>query len=229
MDLNLDLMFGLPGQTLATWEDSLQEAITFAPTHLSVYGLTIEARTPFERRQQRGQLVVPDDEAQATMFECASQILTAADYVQYEISNYALPGWRSRHNLHYWQHGEYLGFGAGAHSYLDGYRWANERLPSRFGRAIAERGTAACEPEYIDAVRRVHEGLLLGLRLRDGINLAAFATANGVELETAYAAPIAELSQAGYVQLADGHLRLTDPGRLVADAVLARFVAAEDS
>jgi oxygen-independent coproporphyrinogen-3 oxidase len=227
-DLSLDLMFGLPGQTLAAWEASLREAVAFAPAHLSVYGLTIEARTPFYRRHQRGQLVVPDDEAQAAMFERADTLLTAAGYVHYEISNYALPGWRSRHNLHYWRHGEYLGFGAGAHAYLDGYRWENERLPWRYIRAIAARGEAACRREYIDESRRLHEGLLVGLRLREGIDLASFAAAYGVALDTAYAGPIAELAQAGYVQLTAGRLRLTRRGWLVADAVLDRLVAAED-
>jgi oxygen-independent coproporphyrinogen-3 oxidase len=228
LDMNLDLMFGLPGQTLAAWDDSLSEAIAFAPAHVSVYGLTIEARTPFDRRRQRGQLSVPDDEVQAAMFERAEQFLTAAGYVHYEISNYALPGWRSRHNLHYWCHGEYLGFGAGAHTYFEGYRWENERLPSRYIRAIAERGEAMAEREDIDAVRRTHEGLMVGLRLREGIDLATFATAYGVALESTYAQPIAELAQAGYVQVTEGHLRLTARGRLVADAVLGRLVAAED-
>ena len=102
------------------------------------------------------------------MFERADQLLSAAGYLHYEISNYALPGWRSRHNLHYWRHGEYLGFGAGAHAYLHGYRWENERLPSRYRRAIAERGSAAGTAEHIDGERRLHEGLMVGLRLQEG-------------------------------------------------------------
>jgi oxygen-independent coproporphyrinogen III oxidase len=226
MDLNLDLMFGLPGQSLAAWESSLHEAIDFHPTHISVYGLTIEERTPFYRRQQRGQLVIPDDVVQASMFECADRLLTVAGYSHYEISNYALPGWRSHHNLHYWQHGEYLGFGAGAHAYLHAYRRENERLPRHYIQAIAESGSAACIPEFIDRQRRMHEGLMVGLRLREGINLAAFAHEYGVPLEGAYAGPIAELLESGHLQLANGHLRLTDSGRLVADAVLGWLVAA---
>jgi oxygen-independent coproporphyrinogen III oxidase len=229
MDLNLDLMFGLPGQGFADWEESLQEAIAFAPSHLSVYGLTIEERTPFYRRQQRRQLVLPDEEAQAAMFERADRLLTAAGYLHYEISNYALPGWRSRHNLHYWRHGEYLGFGAGAHAYLNGYRWENERLPSRYMHAIAERGCAAGAPEFIDRDRRLHEGLMVGLRLREGIDLEAFARDYGVHLETTYAEPIRELMQGDYVQVAYGRLRLTDRGRLLADTVLGRLLAAADA
>jgi oxygen-independent coproporphyrinogen III oxidase len=228
MDLNLDLMFGLPGQSLATWERSLHEAIAFAPTHISVYGLSIEERTPFYRRQQLGQLALPDEEAQVAMFERADQWLTAAGYVHYEISNYALPGWRSRHNLHYWQHGQYLGFGAGAHAYRDGYRRENERLPWRYIRSIAESGKAACVSEFIDPKRHLHEGLMIGLRLEEGIDLEAFAQNYGVPLETTYAAPIAELTRAGYLQVTDGHLRLSHRGRLVADAVLGLLVAAED-
>jgi oxygen-independent coproporphyrinogen-3 oxidase len=228
LDLNLDLMFGLPGQSMAAWERSLQEAIAFAPTHVSVYGLTIEERTPFYRRQQLGQLALPDEEVQVAMFGCADQLLTTAGYIHYEISNYALPGWRSRHNLHYWQHGEYLGFGAGAHAYLDGYRTENERLPWRYVQSIAEHGGAARASEFIDRERRMHEGLMVGLRLREGIDLEAFARHYGVPLETAYAEPIAELTRAGYLQVTDGHLRLSERGRLVADAVLGRLVAAED-
>jgi oxygen-independent coproporphyrinogen III oxidase len=228
MDLNLDLMFGLPGQPLAAWERSLYEAIAFAPTHISVYGLTIEERTPFYRRQQLGQLALPDEAAQVAMFERADQLLTAAGYIHYEISNYALPGWRSRHNLHYWQHGEYLGFGAGAHAYLNGYRRENERLPGRYIQAIAEGGSAAGVPEFINRDRRIHEGLMVGLRLREGIDLDAFARTYGVPLATTYAAPIAELLESGHLQLSDGHLSLSDRGRLVADAVLALLVAADD-
>jgi oxygen-independent coproporphyrinogen-3 oxidase len=229
VDLNMDLMFGLPGQTLSAWEESLGEAIACAPTHLSVYGLTIEARTPFARRLQRGQLVLPDDEMQTTMFERADQLLSAAGYRHYEISNYALPGWRSQHNLHYWHHGEYLGFGAGAHAYLQGQRWENERLPRRYADAIARRGSAAGPPERIDGERRRHEGLMVGLRLQEGIDLAAFARLYGVSLTTTYAEPIAELTQAGYVHIADGRLCLTERGRLVADAVLGHLLAAEPS
>jgi oxygen-independent coproporphyrinogen III oxidase len=227
LDLNLDLMFGLPGQSLTAWETSLQEAIAFAPTHVSVYGLTIEERTPFYRRQQLGKLALPDEETQAAMFERADQLLTAAGYVHYEISNYALPGWRSCHNLHYWRHGEYLGFGAGAHAYLEGYRMENEPLPGRYIQAIAERGSAVRMTECIDRERRRHEGLMVGLRLREGIDLEAFLHDYGVSLDTAYAAPIAELTRAGYLQVTTGHLRLSDSGRLVADAVLNRLVAAE--
>ena len=225
LDLNLDLMFGLPGHSLPAWERSLHEAIAFAPTHISVYGLTIEERTPFYRRQQLGQLTLPDEEAQAVMFERADEVLTAAGYIHYEISNYALPGWRSRHNLHYWQHGEYLGFGAGAHAYLHGYRRENERLPGRYIRAIAAGGSAAGVPEFIDRTRRIHEGLMVGLRLREGIDLEAFARVYGVHLTMAYAEPIAELLESGHLQLSDGHLRLSNRGRLVADAVLALLVA----
>jgi oxygen-independent coproporphyrinogen-3 oxidase len=227
LDLNLDLMFGVPGQTLAALEANLHEAIAFTPTHLSVYGLTIEERTPFAQRQRRGQLVLPDEEGQVAMFERADQLLTAAGYVHYEISNYALPGWRSQHNQHYWHHGEYLGFGAGAHAYLHGWRWETERLPSRYIRAIAEKGTAARDPECIDRHHLIHEGLMLGLRLREGIDVGAFASQYGVDLQTLFAVPIIELTQAGYVQLADGRLRLTTRGWLVADAVLGRFLAAE--
>lgn len=229
MDLNLDLMFGLPEQSLPTWERSLHEALAVTPTHIAVYGLSIEERTPFYRRQQRGELTLPDEEVQVAMFERADQLLSPAGYVHYEISNYALPGWRSRHNLHYWQHGEYLGFGAGAHAYLHGYRRENERLPRRYIRAISTDGSAAGVPERIDRTRRFHEGLMVGLRLREGIDLEVFTRAYGVHLPGAYAEPIAELIDSGHLRYRDGHLCLTDRGRLVIDAVLARLVAADDA
>jgi oxygen-independent coproporphyrinogen-3 oxidase len=192
---------------------------------MSVYGLSIEERTPFFRRHQRGQLTLPDEEVQVAMFERADQLLSAAGYTHYEISNYALPGWRSRHNLHYWQHGEYLGFGAGAHAYLHGQRRENERLPRRYIQAIAMSGRAAGIPEVIDPTCRLHEGLIVGLRLREGIDLDAFAGAYGVYLASAYAEPIAELVDSGHLLCRDGRLCLTDRGRLVIDAVLARLMA----
>ena len=198
----------IAGQSLPAWERSLHEAIAFVPTHISVYGLTLEERTPFYRRQQLGKLTLPDEEVQVAMFERADQLLTTAGYLHYEISNYALPGWRSRHNLHYWQHGEYLGFGAGAHAYLHDHRRENERLPGRYIRAIVAGGSAAGVPELIDLTRRIHEGLMVGLRLREGIDLEAFTRAYDVSLASAYAEPIAELIDSGHMLSIDGRLRL---------------------
>ncbi|RPJ86012.1 MAG: radical SAM family heme chaperone HemW, partial [Acidobacteria bacterium] len=124
-NVNLDLIFGLPGQTLEDWHKDLREALDLRPEHLSLYGLTIEPETEFGRLKQRGQFEEVDEELAASMYETAVDLCAGAGYVQYEISNFALPGKECRHNLIYWHNEDYLGFGVSAASYVGGVRWSN--------------------------------------------------------------------------------------------------------
>ena len=219
----IDLIFGAPGQTLSQWQADLDEAIAYRPHHCSVYGLTIHEGTPFGDQQRAGHLDLPDEETQREMFLLARRRLTLAGYEHYEISNYALPGCRSRHNERYWTGGDYLGLGVAAHSQIGGIRWSNPpdlalyreslatgRLPRRIERPPGDRA-------------RVGEQVMLGLRRLEGIDLAAFRSRFGVDLAETYSREIARLAGGRLVEIVDGRLRLSEAGLLVADAVMAEF------
>jgi oxygen-independent coproporphyrinogen-3 oxidase len=223
--INLDLMFGLPGQGLDEWLASLRWAVRLNPEHVSTYGLVLEEGTRLCRERDDGSLALPDEETEAAMYAMAIDLLEAAGFEQYEISNFARPGFRCRHNLVYWEHREYLGLGPGACSFLDGRRFYNERLPGVYVRAILARGTAVAGGESLtpDALRT--ERLMLGLRLRAGLDLRSAQDALGVQ-DLRASGRLAALSDSGLLQIAGGRLRLTERGLLVANEVILQVLEA---
>lgn len=171
-NLNLDLMFALPGQSRRAWTDNLDQALALAPEHLSLYCLTIEPNTRFYKLHRRGELVLPDDEAQVAMYEECLDRTAAAGFAQYEISNFARPGRECRHNLAYWQGLEYAGYGPGAVGcgHDPRVRATNIKHPERYCQAVEKRTPLACESETLDADARRTEQIMLGLRLNRGIS-----------------------------------------------------------
>ena len=169
-DVSLDLIYGLPGQTMEQWEKTLSDALTLQPEHLSCYGLKLEEGTPLYR--QRDSLTLPDDEAQADMYLYAVTVLAQNGYEQYEISNFAKPGFASRHNLKYWHMEEYAGFGPGAHSDFGGVRYAYVRDLDSYisGRLILS------ESESDATLTRDYEYVMLSLRTAEGIDRRYFET-----------------------------------------------------
>ncbi|MCZ7626269.1 MAG: hypothetical protein M5R38_11160 [Candidatus Methylomirabilis sp.] len=165
-NINLDLMFGLPDQSTDDWSETLDWAIGAGPEHISAYGLILEDGTPLQLESSRGDIGLPDEETEAAMYRLAVDRLREAGFEQYEISNFARQGFQCRHNLVYWQHQEYLGLGAGAHSFLAGRRYYNESLPARYVCAMAERGAAVAGGEVLSVEMVRSERLMLGLRLR---------------------------------------------------------------
>lgn len=222
--LSLDLMFGLPLQSLADWERTLAAAIALDVPHLSIYGLIVEERTPFYARRERGKLPLPTEATEAAMFAAAIATAEAAGYERYEISNYARPGFRCVHNQIYWRNEEYLGLGAGAVSYLDGVRFSNERRPSRYIDEVAARGAPTAWQETLSRRETMGETMMLGLRRAEGIDLEAFARRFGERAEALYAGPIADQVRAGLLERAEGSLRLTPRGLFLANDVMAAFV-----
>mgnify|MGYP005850921199 CR=1 FL=1 len=243
-NVSLDLMFNLPEQTVAQWQDTLQEAIKLAPEHLSLYSLIIEPGTPLANQVGRGQTPRPDDDVAAAMYGCAIDMLGTAGYVQYEISNWVKTGaaaaeWETpslaaAHNLIYWRNQPYLGLGTGAFSTFNGERWMNVKRPVTYiarveagdglGLARAERSR-----EQLDRATMIQEHMLLGLRLvREGVSLAGFAARFGQPLLEVYPAAVAAGLRRGlaeWVQAPDGpHLRLTRAGRFVANQVIIEFM-----
>ena len=223
-NLSLDLMFGLPGQTLDLWRQSLDRALQCETEHLSLYALSLEPGTRFERMHRGGKLDLPDEDSELAMYEEAIVRLTAAGFEHYEVSNFARPGFRSRHNQVYWHNGEYLGVGPGAVSYLEGRRWKRERLPKRYAEKVATGADLSVESEHLDAAGTLGETMMLGLRLLDGISLSEVAARFNVDPLQVFAAQIADLSRRGLVLLEGDNLRLTHSGLLLANSVLGEFL-----
>lgn len=222
-NINLDLMFALPGQSVDDWAETLDWAIRVGPEHLSVYGLILEEGTPLHQEHCKGEIGLPDEETEALMYRMAVDRLREAGFEHYEISNFARPGFRCRHNLVYWQHQEYLGIGAGAHSFLAGRRVSNELLPARYVSAIAERGTAVAGGEELsDEMLRV-ERLMLGLRLLAGLELQAFKDALGVD-ELAASDRVTRLLDDGFLRLQEGRVQIAERGLLVANELIVQLL-----
>ncbi len=226
-NVSLDLVFGVPGGTVAQWERDLVAAVALAPDHVSAYALTYEEGTPFHRWRASGRLrPVPEDD-EATMAELTVTHLERAGFRRYEISSFARPGRESRHNLAYWDGSDYLGVGAGAHSFsrepAPGRRWMNERLPARYLTAVGADGTAVASEERLSPAQARSEFVFTGLRRVAGVDADDFAGRFGGTLEAAFP-QVAELVAAGLLERAGPRLRLTARGLAFADDVAARFV-----
>jgi oxygen-independent coproporphyrinogen III oxidase len=227
-NIGIDLIHSLPGQTPEKWQGELDLSVLFSPEHISAYGLTIEEGTPFHDMEHSGELTLPEDESAAEMFERTSEVLRKAGYDHYEISNFALPGFRSRHNQVYWQRGDYLGFGAGAHSFLTsppfGRRWKNTDKPKSYIESMIN-GSAAEEDLSLVTEREARsETLFLGLRMLEGLDGKRFCTDFGMTLEEAYPDELRNLLAKGLLEWRKGHLRLTARGLVVSNQVFIQFV-----
>lgn len=230
-NLSLDLIYGLPSQSLASWEHSVERALALAPQHLSLYCLTLEEETPLHAWVMHGRLPRPDPDLAADMYELADQRLAQAGYQQYEISNWSLPGYECAHNLIYWRNRPYLGFGAGAHSSSGGQRWWNLRPVQAYidhitrGSPTPWPSPAAEDGEIIDRSLEMGETMMLGLRLtREGVAEADFRQRFGLSLEEAYGDVIRHLDRSSLLTWRDGRLCLTRRGRLLGNQVFARFL-----
>ena len=224
-NLNLDLMFGLPKQTMAHWQATLERALALGTEHLSLYALTLEAGTRFERLYAGGKLELPDEDAELAMYERSIERLTSAGYEHYEVSNFARPGFRSRHNQVYWRNEAYLGFGPGAVSYSGGRRWKRERLPNRYIEKIGAALDLSVESETLDADGTLGETMMLGLRLRDGLPMRRIRDRFGLEPLEKFAPQIKNLTLRGLLEQQNDALRLTHAGLLLANEALSAFLA----
>jgi oxygen-independent coproporphyrinogen-3 oxidase len=251
-NLNLDLIFGLPEQRLSRWQATVKLALGLASEHFSLYALTLEHGTPFGRWSARGLMPSPDPDEAAEMYEWADETLGAAGYEQYEISNWAKPGRQCQHNLQYWRGQPYLGFGAGAHGYANGYRYSNalriktyiERVNGKREPGVRNREapgspiTASASPAFYfplspatvnhhrQTVRDdMSEFMMTGLRLTDeGVSERVFRQRFGRDMRDVFGAEIDELIAFGLLEWAAGSLHLTKGGRLLGNQAFLRFV-----
>ena len=226
---SFDLIYARPGQTCQSWAAELDRALELAGEHLSVYQLTIEANTAFEGAYRRGEFVMPAQETAADLFEATQAKLAEAGLPAYEISNHARPGAECRHNLVYWQGGDYLGIGPGAHGRLteDGARLVTRqhRAPEAWLAQVEDSGHATREKRALSHLERQEELLLMGLRLTAGIGRARFRHALSQEIEEALAPDrLTPLIEGRFIELDDDGLRATSAGRQRLNAVLAALV-----
>ncbi len=223
-NLSMDLMFALPGQTLSNWRDTLQKALGKNPEHLSAYNLTIEPDTAFYKHRERGLLCMPPEDFQLELYKETLATLTDAGYEQYEISNFAKPGRECRHNINYWENGEYLGLGAGASSYIAGERFKNTALPSRYIAEIVDSGQAVEFSERLNPAGAMGETLMLGLRMLQGLDIARFEKRFQVSFIKTYEKILDALLIKNLVALEDNRLALTNRGLFLADSVILEFL-----
>jgi len=222
-NLSVDLIFGVPGQTVADFLRSLEELLGFRPEHISVYGLTLYEATPFHERAACGALTLPSEDEQAEMFLGARRRLLAEGYAHYEISNYARPGFESRHNRLYWNGGDWVGLGASAHSSIAGQRSENPRSIAEWREAI-ESGRLALRPEQPPTGRSLlGEAVMLGLRQSHGVSLAGLAERFGPGAAQEAESLFEPLVEGGFVRKEGSRRVLTERGLLVADSIMTRF------
>lgn len=223
-NLSFDLMFWLPGQTLDSWRRTVDRAIALAPDHLSLYLLELYPNAPLRESMARNAWSqAPDDEA-ADMYLAALETLDAAGFEQYEISNVSRPGCWSRHNVKYWQSGDWRGFGCGAHSTVDGVRWKNVAATSAYIEGLRAGRGVAVDREPLSAQARRQEALFTGMRLTAGIDRGNFSRQFGVDPWAEYRAELAPVVDDGLMWQAGGRFGLTRRGMLVANEILATFV-----
>ncbi len=223
-NVNLDLIFGLPGQTPDDWRKDLREALDLRPEHLSLYGLTIEPETEFGRLREKGLLGEVDEEAAASMYEAAIELTADAGYEQYEISNFALPGKECRHNLIYWHNDEYLGFGMSAASYVDGVRWTNVKNRDGYVRGASGGCLAPGYTERLDPRAALGEEIMLRLRLTEGFSSSRLRRKYSLDPEFVYSDTLKFFLSEGLLARQNGSIRLTPRGRLLANEVCRRFL-----
>lgn len=222
--VSIDLIYARPGHRLADWEAELTRGIALGTEHLSLYQLTIEPGTRFATEAQAGRLVIPDGDTAADLFEATRAMTAAAGLPAYETSNHARPGAESRHNLTYWRYGDYAGVGPGAHGRRGGLATVRHKKPENFLNAVARNGHGAQSETPLTPHERATEALVMGLRLREGIDTARVAAlAGGTAPIDARA--VARLSAQGLVAAEPGRLRVTEAGALLLDAILTELVS----
>jgi oxygen-independent coproporphyrinogen-3 oxidase len=222
-NIGLDLIYGIPGQTATQWEDTLDAAIALKPEHVSAYSLSLDDGSQFKREADAGGFTMPDDEVIAAMYERAVRKLNNAHYEHYEISNFSLPGFGCRHNMNYWDRGEYLGLGPGAWSFISGRRYSNISDAAEYAKRMSNGGSVIDAQETVGRVPSARETILLGLRIMKGLDLIRFEREYGADLRRRLERNAVPLADAGLLRVSEGRLMLTERGILLSDEALARL------
>ena len=222
--LSLDLIFGVPGQTLSEWESDLEHALALSPDHVSTYGLTYEKGTPLWKQRQRGLVAALEEDQELAMYALAMDVLESAGFEQYEISSFARPGCRCRHNQVYWANDPYYGFGMGAARYVDGKREVNSRDLRTYIRRILDGESPVFQSEELVGRERALETMSLNLRRKEGILRLLFQEKTGFDLDELAGVRLRRLVEQGLLADDGERVFLTRQGRYVADAVIEELL-----
>ena len=222
--INLDFMFGLPGQTMQHWKTTLDRALALHPEHFSLYSLIIEEGTLFYTWTNEGRIIPGDEDLCADMYEYADERLQAEGYQNYEISNWALPGHQSRHNLTYWRNLPYLGMGAGAHSFFEGRRFSNILDPQEYITLLKKQQRPEAESELIDRAHEMSETAFLALRTAQGLHLPTFEERFAEPFTQFVGMRLRTVEEAGLLEQEHEWIRLSKRGRLLGNEVFLRLL-----
>ncbi len=223
-NINLDLIFGLPNQSLTEWQQSLRSVLDLSPRHLSCYSLQLEENTPLTTAVECGRLNRCSEELELAMYQETIDFLAANGYLHYEISNFAQPGFQSKHNLVYWHNGYYLGLGPAAHSHVNNERWANTGGLEEYVSKLTAGELPVSEHNSLTVKDDMIETAIMGLRLLEGLSLCAFYERFRQDVQNVWPKQIAELCAQGLLELTATHLKLTQKGLPLANVVFAEFV-----
>lgn len=227
-NVSCDLIFSLPGQTPAGWGETLEHALALDPTHISAYSLIVEEHTPLWAMVKRREVTPIAEAVDADLYEMTMRVMAEHGYAHYEISNYARPGFECRHNLNYWNHTNYIGFGPSAHSFWResaqaGRRWWNERPITRYLELMGHTGRAVSGEEAIDRGTMAEERIFLGMRCGH-LDLGAMKDEFGIDLGARARTLIDAWSEEGFVTIADHVLQLTPKGYMMCDAITEQLI-----
>lgn len=224
-NISIDLIYGLPLQKIGSWQKSLESAVKLNPEHISLYALTLEEDTPLMKKIENGDLPNISEDALASAYEEAEKVLGDAGYEHYEISNWAKKGYECRHNLTYWQGGDYLGFGVAAHSYLGGVRQGNIEDIDKYEEALLK---GELPPRSVNEViteeMQIAEEIILGLRLSKGVDLKDFEKRRSIDIIESYSKQLKELRKYKLINWREDKIYLTAKGRLLGNEVFCRFL-----
>ena len=218
-NVSLDLIFGSPDETLNDWQRDLELAMALSPNHMSTYGLTYEPGTQFHVRRDKQELQQLPEDTEREMYELAIDSLTSAGFEHYEVSNFAKPGSRCRHNEAYWLCHEFYGVGPGASSYVRGVRRSNHRSTTNYLKKVADGVSPVEDTEELNEIDKAHERLVFGLRRIDGVNRNDFRSATGKDIMDVSGKNLAWLADEGLLEIDDHRVRLTRKGLLVSDSI----------
>ena len=218
-NISIDLMTALPGQSMESLMHSLRMAVTLPIKHISTYSLIIEDNTPMAKDYADGLLELPDEDTDRAMYAAAKRFLKGYGFDQYEISNFAMNGYESRHNIKYWVCEEYIGIGAAAHSYIDGMRFSNTVSLDEY----MSKGYTSHEAEVLTSDDMIVEFIIMGMRMNRGISEKEFSRRFGKELNELYGNQLDKFEKGGFIERKDGFVRFTDKGRDVSNSVLCEF------
>jgi oxygen-independent coproporphyrinogen III oxidase len=223
-NINIDLMYGLPGQTMNMFKETIELSFQLNVQHFSAYSLIVEPKTVFYNLMMKGQLHLPTQDEEADMYEYIMDQMNNHGYIQYELSNFALKGYESRHNLTYWDNEEYYGFGAGAHSYIHGTRRSNAGPLKKYMKKIEEKGFPFLEENQISKEEAMEEEMFLGLRKTEGVSKRKFFEKYNLMIEDVFQVQIDEQKRKGLLEETEEFIRLTHKGKMLGNEVFQAFL-----